>query len=282
MRPAQHILIIGFGDIGERVARLLGRRFRIYALVRTSEREQRARELGVVPVHGDLADRQSLAKLAGLAGTVFHFAPPPAEGNRDFHTRNLLTALQIVYISTTGVYGDCAGVWIDETRAVRPGTARAQRRVDAENKLRKWSRDTGGAVSILRAPGIYARDRLPVERLRKGTPALVPADDVFTNHIHAEDLARAAIVAMRRAKPGRTYNVVDDTALTMGEYFDLVADVFSLPRPARISRAEAAARLSPMLLSFMSESRRIGNDRVKREWRFAFRYPTVENFLREI
>lgn len=300
MRPAQHILIIGFGDIGERVARMLGSHCRIYALVRTPERTRRARELGVVPVQGDLANRNSLVRLAGLAGKVFHFAPPPAEGAHDIHTRNLLSVLRrtagpsmragmlsqqssrrIVYIGTTGVYGDCAGARIDERQTLRPGTARAQRRMDAECALRQWCRDTGGAVSILRAPGIYAEERLPLGRLRAGTPALTPADDVFTNHIHADDLARAAIVAMYRAAPGRAYNVVDDSAMLMGEYFDLVADRFAMARPVRISRAEAAARLPPMLFSFMSESRRISNGRIKRELRYALHFPTVEDFLRQ-
>lgn len=290
------VLIVGFGDIGERVARLLGPRYHISALVRTSARARHARELAVQPIRGDLASSRSLEKLAGTADIVFHFAPPPASGATDFHTRNLLAALhrrsgrsgmlsqrpphRIVYISTTGVYGDCAGARIDESRAPRPGTIRAKRRMDAERRLCRWGRRHGAAISILRAPGIYSEERLPVERLRNGTPALVAEEDVFTNHIHAEDLARAAIAAMRYAKRGRVYNVVDDSALAMGAYFDLVADAFSLPRPARVTRKQAASVLSPMLISFMSESRRIGNARLKRELRFSLKYPTVADCLR--
>ena len=302
MRSSSRILIIGFGDIGERVARQLVDRYIVTALVRNAESARRARMLGVHALRGDLSLPDSLRKLAGNADVVFHFAPPPSEGVRDTHTRHLLAALarqsmgksmrsgmlsqrlprRLVYISTTGVYGDCGGDWIDESRAVKPATERARRRVDAENVLRCWGRRHEVTVSILRAPGIYAADRLPVERLRKGIAALSVDDDVFTNHIHAEDLARAAIAAMHRGKAGRIYNVVDDSTLPMGDYFDRVADAFGLTRPPRISRAEAETRLSPALISFMSESRRIHNHRLKRELRFKLRYPTVDDFLREL
>lgn len=302
MRPSTRILIIGFGDIGKRVAAQLNdsrfRRYSITALVRDVGGELHARSLGVQIVRGDLSRPESLHKLIGTADVVFHFAPPPGEGTRDTHTRHLLAALthrrkstrsgmlsqhlpqRLVYISTTGVYGDCGGDWIDETRTLKPATARAHRRVDAECALCAWGRRNGVVVTILRAPGIYALDRLPLERLRKATPALMADDDVFTNHIHADDLARAAIAAMRWGKPGRVYNVVDDSALAMADYFDSVADAFDLPKPPRISRCEAEGRMSPALLSFMSESRRIGNQRLKRELRFKLSYPTVADFLR--
>ena len=302
MRSSTRILIIGFGDIGERVARRLAGHYSVSALVRSAARARVARSLGVHAIRGDLGHPASLHRLAGQADVVLHFAPPPGDGVRDTHTRHLLAALagptmgqstragmlpqhlpgRLVYISTTGVYGDCSGERIDETRPLRPATARARRRVDAERMLRAWGRRLGVKVSILRAPGIYADDRLPVERLRKGTPALIAEDDVFTNHIHAEDLARAVIAAMRRGRPGRVYNVVDDSALPMADYFDCVARAFGLPRPPRISRAEAAARISPALMSFMSESRRIGNTRLKRELRFSLSFPTVEGFLEEM
>ena len=300
MGSLTRILIIGFGDVGERVARRLVDRYSVSALVRDAGRARVARSLGVQVIRGDLSRPGSMHKLAGQADVVFHFAPPPSVGVRDTHTRHLVAALarqpmgkstragmlsqrpprRLVYISTTGVYGDCGGEWIDESRPLKPGTDRARRRVDAERVLRTWGRRLGVTISILRAPGIYAEDRLPVERLRKGIAALAAGDDVFTNHIHALDLARAAIAAMRKGKPGRVFNVVDDSALPMGVYFDRVADAFGLPRPPRISRAEAAARISPALMSFMSESRRIGNQRLKRELRFSLCYPTVDDFLR--
>ncbi len=292
MKLNRKILIVGFGDVGERLAKMLINRYRVYALVRKSDRAALARALGVIPVFGDLDDPFSLGRIAGLADIVCHFAPPPLRGTEDGRTRHLLAALhqnraamlpqRLVYISTTGVYGDCGGDLIDETRNVQPNTDRAIRRVHAESLLRQWGVRTGVKISILRAPGIYASDRLPIERLHKGTPALIAADDVFTNHIHADDLARAALVAIMRALHNRVYNVVDDSDMKMGDYFDAVADHFKLARAPRVSREAASGVISAPMLSFMSESRRIGNQRLKRELRFRFNYPTVADFLKEL
>ena len=280
----QRLLIIGSGDVARRALPRLVRRYRVYALLRDRAKAAEWRAAGATPVLADLDDRRSLARLAGLADLVLHCAPPANAGTVDGRTRRLLAALgkgkslprRLVYVSTTGVYGDCGGACIDETRAVVPSSARAGRRVDAEARLRAWGRDNGATVCLVRAPGIYAADRLPLERLRAGTPALVPADDVYTNHIHAEDLAAACLAALGRGRPNRAYNAVDDTDLTMGAYFDRVADAFALPRPPRIRRAEASGRLTPLQLSFMAESRRIGNRRLKEELGVVLAYPTVE------
>jgi nucleoside-diphosphate-sugar epimerase len=214
-----------------------------------------------------------------------HFAPPPDHGPLDTRTRKLLAALakgkslpqRLVYISTSGVYGDCAGERIDETRTPKPTTARAARRVDAERQLRIFGRRHGVVISILRAPGIYAADRLPIERLQKGTQALRDEDDVFTNHIHADDLAMLACAALRYGQANRAYNATDDSEMKMGEYFDLVAKRFDLPKAPRLSRAEAVEQMRPLQLSFMSESRRLANQRIKKELRANLRYPLVED-----
>ncbi len=280
----QKILIVGSGDVARRILPLLARRSRVYALLRDTRRAAEWRALGASPILADLDDLASLRRLAGLAEVIIHLAPPPGEGPRDYRTRRLLAALgqskslarQLIYVSTTGVYGDCAGAWIDETRPLHPESARAGRRVDAEQALRQWGARNGVAVSILRAPGIYAADRLPLERLHKALPALQATDDVFTNHIHADDLAAACVAAIRRGKANRAYNVVDDSDLRMGDYFDQVADAFALPRPPRLTRAAAAAALSPVQMSFMRESRRIGNRRLKQELQYRLRYPTVD------
>jgi nucleoside-diphosphate-sugar epimerase len=283
------VLIVGCGDIGLRVARLLRERYRVLALTSTPARTGVLREAGAVPLIGNLDDPATLGRLAGLADAVLHLAPPPSQGGDDPRTRHLLASIGrkarvrcIVYGSTTGVYGDCGGAQFDETRAVRPATDRARRRVDAESRLRWFGRTHGVRVCILRIPGIYARDRdggHPRERLLRGTAVLRPQDDVYTNHIHADDLARACAAALVRGLPQRIVNVSDDTDLRMGEYFDLAADLSGLPRPPRISRAEAGKQLSPMLMSFMSESRRLDNRRLKRELRLQLRYPTVREGL---
>jgi nucleoside-diphosphate-sugar epimerase len=189
---------------------------------------------------------------------------------------------RVVYISTSGVYGDRGGRPTDETAPRRPRNARARRRVDAEQVLRAWALAARGQVAILRAPGIYAADRLPLERLRRATPALAEGEDVYTNHIHADDLAYLAFLALLRARPGRAYNASDDTHMKMGEYFDLVADTFGLARPPRLARAELERTLSPLQMSFMAESRRLVNTRIRRELRARLRYPRVESFLQSV
>jgi nucleoside-diphosphate-sugar epimerase len=220
---------------------------------------------------------------------VLHLAPPPAQGDSDPRTRALLRALsrdgrvqRLVYASTSGVYGDCGGARFDETRAVNPTTARARRRVDAEAQVRAFGRRTGVRVTLLRIPGIYASNREgghPRERLLRGTPVLAPQDDVHTNHIHADDLARVCVAALLRGLPQRVLHASDDSELTMGAYFDLAADLSGVPRPPRITRAEAGAVLGAMQLSFMSESRRLDNRRLKAELGVRLRYPTVREGL---
>lgn len=278
----KRLLIIGCGDIALRTIPLLARRYRIYALVRSPSRRERLRKLGVTPVNGDLDDRASLALIAGLAHAVLHFAPPPSAGEKDTRTRHLLAALsqgvlpgKLVYISTSGVYGDCGGARVDETRPPNPQTARAQRRLDAERQIRAWAKHSRVAAAILRVPGIYAADRLPLERIRAGTPAIVAEEDGYTNHIHADDLARIAAAALCFAKPSRVYHASDDSRLKMGDYFDAMADACGLPRVPRTTRAEAQRVLPESLLSFMNESRQLENRRMKRELKTELRYPEV-------
>lgn len=283
----RRLLIIGCGDVALRALPQLLRSHRVYALTHSPAREALLRARGVTPLFGDLDDPASLHALAGLAHDVLHCAPPPESGTRDTRTAHLIAALarggsvpqRLVYISTSGVYGDCAGAVVDETRRARPQTARAHRRADAERRLRAWGRRGGVQVSILRAPGIYSAERLPLARLQAGTPALRAEDDAYTNHVHADDLARMAVAALRHGRPGRAYNANDDSRCRMGEYFDLVADRYGLPRPPRVARSEAGSRIPPALLSFMSESRRMDNRRIKRELRLTLRYPTVDDGL---
>ncbi len=283
------LLVVGCGDIGVRVLRLLRGRWRLLALTSSPQRVAELRAEGATPLVADLDDPRTLRRVAALADAVLHLAPPPGAGDADPRTANLVRVLsrsrrcrRLVYGSTTGVYGNAGGARFDETHEVDPTTDRARRRVDAERRLRDFGRDHRIAVTILRIPGIYALDRPggdPRERLRRGMPVLDAADDVYTNHIHADDLARACVAALVRGRPQRVVHVCDDSELKMGDYFDLVARLAGLPRPPRISRAEAAVRLSPLTLSFMSESRRLANRRLKQELRLRLRYPTVEDAL---
>jgi nucleoside-diphosphate-sugar epimerase len=272
-----------------RVAGLLRARVNLLALTSSVERLAGLREQGITPLTGNLDRKSTLARLAGIATHVVDMAPPPQQGWTDPRTLALLRALRgrtlpaaLVYGSTSGVYGDCDGAWVDEVRGSNASTPRAVRRVDAERQLRFWARSSGVRTNVLRIPGIYAKDReggTPRERLHKATPVLQAQDDVYTNHIQADDLARACVAALWKGLPLRTYNVSDDTELKMGDYFDLAADLYELPRPPRVAREGAQAQLPVMLLSFMSESRRLSNTRMKTELGLRLRYPTVREGL---
>jgi nucleoside-diphosphate-sugar epimerase len=281
------LLIIGCGDIARRALPWLVKHYRVYAAVRSDARYRELRAMGVTPLRADLDKPNTLRRLAGIGNLILHFAPPQETGLKDRRTQALLAALstgkilprRLVYISTSGVYGDCGGAWVSEERPARPQTARARRRIDAEIRLRHFGRARRVAVSILRAPGIYAGDRLPLARLDRGLPLLQENEDIYTNHIHADDLAAIARRALSHGRPGRIYNASDDSVMRMGDYFDLLADRFGLSRATRLPRKEVEQRLSPAMLSFMGESRRLTNRRIKRELGVRLKYPDVATAL---
>jgi len=283
----RRLLIVGCGDVALRMVKLLRGRCRIYGLSHSPERFDMLRAAGITPVAGNLDQPQTLSAIAGLAHDVVHFVAPPRQGALDTRTAHLIPALakgrslpqHLVYISTSGVYGDCDGALVVETRPPSPQTDRARRRADAERRLRCWGRRSGVKITLLRAPGIYAGDRLPIARLQRGTPALCMEEDSYVNHVHADDLARMVIAALYRGPPNRSYNATDDVPQKMGDYFDLVADRCGLPRPPRVTRADAERIIPSNQLSFMRESRRLSNHRIKRELRLRLRYPTVSDGL---
>ena len=277
------LLIVGCGDIALRALPQLVRTYQVFGLVRATDQSDRIAALGATPISGDLDSPATLEALAGVADLVLHLAPPGESGETDQRSANLIAALsahppgRLIYISTSGVYGDCGGAWVDEDRPVAPQTLRGARRADAERALRTWGQERGIAVAVLRVPGIYAAERLPLAQLKRGAPVLRAEDDVYTNHIHADDLAAICALALERAAAGRAYNASDDSEIKMGDYFDLVADRAGLPRPPRITRAAAeAGAISAGLLSFMSESRRLVNKRMKAELGVRLRYASVQ------
>lgn len=285
----ERLLIIGCGNIAIRTIPLLTRRYRVFALVRSAASFARLRATGAVPLPGDLDDRASLSRIAGLGDAVLHLAPPPDTGVRDTRTGNLLSTLsmgtlprRLVYISTSGVYGDCAGAMVSETHPLHPQTLRAQRRADAERLIRRWAARNRVTASILRVPGIYAPDRLPLHRLQHGTPCIVDNEDSYTNHIHADDLARIIVAALRGGSACRAYNASDDSQMKMGEFLDSIADAFGIQHVPRISRDEAQRTLPEPLLSFMNESRRLVNQRLKHELKVKLQYPTVADWIASI
>ena len=218
---------------------------------------------------------------------LYYFAPPPAEGTTDSRLARLLAAIdpshrprRIVYISTSGVYGDCQGALVTEERPPQPLTPRARRRLDAEQTLLGWSEQHGCPVTILRVGGIYGPGRLPLERIRQGMPVLREEEAPPSNRIHADDLARICHCAAGRPGPSTIYNTSDGQHSTMTEYFLAVARAAGLPAPPQITLAEAREQLSPAMLSYLQESRRLDISKLRRELDYTFLYPTLEAGLK--
>ena len=281
-------LIIGCGYLGRRVATRLASHpdgDEVTGLVQSEASAARLRELGIRPLVADL-DRPLDAPLPSAGADVFHFLPPPAEGREDPRSARLLetfardgTPRRLVYVSTTGVYGDSAGEWVDETRPAAPQADRAHRRWDAEQRLRQWSQAAAGELVILRVAGIYGPGKLPLARLRKGLPVVAESESPYTNRIHVEDLVSACVAAMRRGENGGVYNVSDGRPGTMADYFGRIAARAGLPAPPQIRLAEAGERLSAGMASYMAESRRLSNRRLTEELGVELAYPDLESGL---
>jgi nucleoside-diphosphate-sugar epimerase len=301
------LLIIGCGSVGRHLARhYLDQGDRVIGVVRSQESAAALEAEGIEALVLDLSrelhpeepDRLPMAARDGghvgnagafpdLAGArVFHLAPPPENGIIDLHTRHLIAGFaqaghpfRIVYVSTTGVYGNCGGDWVDEDRPVHPQEDRARRRWDAEQALERWRQDSGGALVTLRVAGIYGPGRLPLERIRAGLPLVRPEDAPWSNRIHVDDLVTACIAAMGRGADGAVYNVCDGHPSTMTDYFFQIADAVGLPRPPTIPMNEAEGRLSAGMLSYMRESRRLSNRRLVEDLGVRLRYPTLAQGL---
>ena len=257
----------------------------VTGVVRSARSARTLFEQGVDALQCDL-DTQCLPAGSTAEAALFYFTPPPGEGESDSRMQRFLAGLsgsgqprRIVYISTTGVYGDCHGEWVDETRPANPGVDRARRRWDAERQLRAWQGRTGGELVILRVAGIYGPGKLPLARLRKGAPMVAERDAPWTNRIHADDLVSTCLLALEKGRDGAVFNVSDGTPGNMTDYFNQVADRAGLPRPPLISLEQAQQMLSPGLLSYLAESRRLSNRRMLDELGVELRYPGLEEGL---
>jgi nucleoside-diphosphate-sugar epimerase len=282
-----HVFIAGCGDIGLRVSRLWAARgMRVVALARSEESAARLAAQGITPVRGDLDRASTLLSLPTARALVYYFAPPPDEGGTDPRMRAFLSRIpagrepeRLVYMSSSGVYGNCRGAWVTEDTPARPETARGGRRLDAETVALAWGRERDVPVIVLRVSGIYGPGRLPVDNIRKGLPVIREEEASYTNRIHADDLAQVCVAAALRGRPGGIYNVSDGRPGTVTEYYYAVADRMGLPRPPAVGLDEARRAVSPVMLSFLRESKRLDNRRMREELGVALRYPTLEEGL---
>ena len=284
MKP---ILIIGCGDVGLRVARQQqAEGHRVTALARSARSAELQAAQGIQTIRGDLDDPATLSTLPTQDARVYYFAPPPSTGNCDSRMTNFLRAIadqalpaRVVLISTSGVYGDCQGAWVSEERAPQPDTERASRRLDAEQQLRAWGKRHAVCIVILRVPGIYGPGRLPEKRLRAREPVLHEAQSPWSNRVHIVDLMRACVAAGERGQAGAVYNISDGHPSTMTDYFNRVADALGLERPPQISLAQARVDLSPGMQSYLAESKRLDNRRMREELGVLPQYPDLARGL---
>ena len=276
------VLIVGSGDIGRRVAdRWAG--IPVSGLVRSAASAEQLQQAGISPIQSNLDAPASLQDLPVANALVYYFAPPPATGATDPRMSHFLAATdpahlpsRIVYISTSGVYGDRGGDMVNEDTPPNPQVDRARRRYDAEQQLRRFGQEHGVAVVILRVGGIYGPGRLPRKRLEDRTPIIHEHLAPSTNRIHAEDLAQICVAAAQRGRANTVYNVSDGTDSNMTEYFNIVADFLKLPRPPTIDWEEAERSLSAGMLSYLRESRRMDNRRMLEELGVELQYPNLE------
>lgn len=287
MAEDKDVLIVGCGDIGHRVGRLLlaaGRQ--VAGVVAGEESAAKLKEAGIRPLVANLNDPDELHALPTGKALVFYFAPPPGGGITDPKVRNFCALAsgerapkRLVYISTSGVYGDCGGAAVTEATPANPQTARAKRRYDAEQTFLSWGVEQGVTVVILRVTGIYGPGRIPISRLIDGHPLLRLEESAPTNRIHADDLAQVCVAAAEQGAPGEIFNVSDGHPSTMTEYFLAVAELAGLPRPPLVSMEEARRVMTPLMLSYLGESRRMDNSRMLKRLGVKLRYPTLAEGL---
>jgi nucleoside-diphosphate-sugar epimerase len=286
----KNLLIIGCGDIGVRVAQLENQAGReVSGLVRSDAGAERLRSHGIAPVMGTLDDLTSLTNLPTAGKLVYYFAPPTGGGPFDSRMRNFCKAVgdgqlpgKVVYMSTSGVYGDCGGAWVTEETPLNPQTSRAQRRVDAETTLQEWGREHSVPIVILRVTGIYGPGRLPLARIQQGHPVLREEESPPTNRIHADDLAEVCVQAAEKAADGDIFNVSDGQPGTMTQYFNLVSDLLGLPRLPQVDMDEAKRVMNPMMLSYLTETRRMSNQKMIDQLGVILSYPNLEAGLKTV
>ena len=287
-KPFKHVLIIGCGDIGLRVAKMWKNTGKtVFALARSEDSIDVFRQQHLHACQADLDDTQTLKSLPTRHALLYYFAPPPAKGQVDTRMENFLASIDkenlpthLVYISTSGVYGNQDGRLINEDTPVNPSVDRARRRYHAEQQLHSWSQQTGVAVTILRVGGIYGPGRLPLQRIKDQVPMLHEELSPQTNRIHADDLAQVCVAAASQKAEGEIYNVSDGTNSNMTEYFNTIADQFDLPRPPLVDWEEAEKTISSGMLSYLKESRRLDNSKMINELEIELKYPVLKDGLK--
>jgi nucleoside-diphosphate-sugar epimerase len=276
------LLIAGCGYVGRRLAmRLLGS-WQVIALARSPPTLAELHARGIDTICADLdADPPSPAlRRIPRGAAVAYLAPPPGSGAADPRIERFLVALGpvlpsvLLFMSTTGVYGDAGGAAVDETSPAAPTNDRSRRRLAAERAATAWCGDRGVRSVVLRVPGIYGPHRLPLERLGRGEPALRPEDCGPGNRIHVDDLVSACVAAIEQPVSG-VFNVGDGDHASTTEFLLETTRLAGLPPPRLVSLAEAQGQVSPGMLEYLVESRRVLTRRMRDELGVVPRYASL-------
>ncbi len=276
--------LIGCGDIGFRIAKeLLKQNFRVQATIHFKEGAVVPQSAGIETIIANFDYQEDVPDVSLHGQKVFYTMPPQGGGSSDYRMLNFCRKLspdncpaRLVYLSTSGVYGDCGEQLVTEETPVNPQTSRAKRRVSAENQLREQAETLGFDLIILRVTGIYGPGRLPISQLKKGHEVLRPEDAPRTNRIHSVDLLRICLAAMEKGENGDIFNVCDGEQSSMSHYFMAVAKLYDLPQPKQLSWAEAEQVMNPLTFSFLKESRRMSNRKMLEKLDIELLYPTLE------
>ncbi len=295
-KTEQRISIIGCGYLGQKLlnellSRDLASPKNITALVKTQPSQEQCARSGANSIAFDMdaPDSRLPDELLLKQSLMYYFAPPPAQGVKDKRAETFLklltqTALhnqpkKIVLISTTGVYGNCHGQWVNENTPLNPGVDRARRRYDAEQQFQNYCLKLNIPLVILRVSGIYGPGKLPLKRLKAQTPIVREEDSPFSNRIHADDLLEICLTAGLSSKISGIFNCADGHPTTMCDYFMKVARANHLPKPPTISLEQAKTQLSAGMLSYMEESRRIDNQKLLSTFKISLKYPDLDRGL---
>lgn len=282
-----YALVVGCGYVGRRLVARLRSRFDITAIVRTPGSLASLEKDGISTMLLDLDRVRTTIRLPERLDqeVIFYLVPPPSAGESDLRLDRFLQLATVpprtfVYLSTTGVYGDANGERVDESTPIKPQTDRARRRVSAEEMTRVWCNERHVRRVVLRVPGIYGPDRLPVERLRRREPMVSKEDAGISNRIHVDDLVEACIRCVTNPEARGIYNVTDGNSCSSTEFAEKVAALTGLPPPPQVSMEEAQLTFSPERLSFVNESRRVSNERMLKHLGVRLRFSDIEEGIR--
>lgn len=282
-------LIIGCGYVGEKVALQLMQlesNHNVYATVGSSSKAATLTIQGIKTqaINFDAEDITALT-IPREPYRLLYLVPPSREGEKDTRLQRVLNILQtrppvhFVYMGTSGVYGDCQGDWVNESRIPNPTSEPSKRRLHAEKIVDRWSATQQCSRTLLRVSAIYGPERLPIKRIREGRPAVNADESAWSNRVHIEDLTTICIKALAREGLNEIFNVSDGHPTTSEEFISTIARALGMPLPSSISLKQALCEATPAQRIYLTESRRLDNRLLLQKLDLRLRFPTIDSAI---